>query len=97
MSNQTTISIDKDIKKLVDMIAKSQGLSVSAVARILFSDYVKGKIEIGTRVVARDENGFTPAKAKELDQALAEAQDETDLSPPFDRGEDAIKWLKNAA
>ncbi|MEK7672413.1 MAG: hypothetical protein AAB373_00870 [Patescibacteria group bacterium] len=46
----TTISIKKDICYQAAKKAKAEGLSVSAVVRILLLDYADGKIEIGTRL-----------------------------------------------
>lgn len=96
MNQQTTISIDKETKKKAEKLAKAQGLTLSTVARILFRDYAQGKIEVGTRVVPRDENGLTQKKAKQLEKALMEIQNEKNLSPAFSTGEEAIEWLKNA-
>lgn len=48
-----------------------------------------------SRIIDRDENGFSLAQLKELEKAFLEAEDERNLSPIFDKGNDAIKWLKN--
>ena len=46
----TTITIDKTITSLAAKKAKKDKLSVSAVMRILLTDYAKGKIQIGTKI-----------------------------------------------
>jgi len=92
--NQTTLSIDKETKILAEERARIQHMSVSAVARILLRDYALGRLEIGTRIVERDQNGFTPSKAKELDSALAEITVEDNLSPTFNDSQKATKWLR---
>ncbi|NQU63708.1 MAG: hypothetical protein HQ517_05420 [SAR324 cluster bacterium] len=92
--DQTTLSIDKEIKAMAEERARIQHMSVSAVAGILLRDYALGKLEIGTRIPGRDENGFTSLKAKELDYALAEIEDEANLSPSFDNSKDSTNWLR---
>lgn len=69
-------------------------MSISAVARILLRDYALGRLEIGNRIPERDENGFTSLKAKELDSALAEIENESSLSPAFDNSKSAIAFFR---
>lgn len=59
---------------------------------------VRGDFPDGTLVrvsleVIRDENGFTPEKAKELRQALQETRQGIDRSPSFDNADDLITYL----
>lgn len=46
----SSLSIDKDIRDLAAKRAKSDKLSVSAVARMLLRDYAEGKISIGATI-----------------------------------------------
>lgn len=48
----TTISIDKEIRDKAAKKAQNDKLSVSAVIRILLTDYADGKIQIGARIVS---------------------------------------------
>jgi len=90
---QTTLSIDKKTKNLALNKAKKQHMSVSAVARILLRDYALGNIEIHSKSVVRDENGFTKEASENLDKIIQEAQDPKNLSPVFNNMEDAIAYL----
>lgn len=45
----TTISIDKEIRNRAAKRAKQEKLSISAIVRILLTDYAEGKIQIGAR------------------------------------------------
>ncbi len=42
----TTLSIDKDIRDLAAIRAKTDKISVSVVARMLLRDYAQGRISI---------------------------------------------------
>jgi len=90
---QTTLSIDKDTKKLAAKKASQQKMSVSTVARILLRDYAAGKLEIGSRSVERDENGFTKQASAKLNQLIQDSQDPKNLSPVFDNIDQAIEYL----
>ncbi len=91
---QTTLTIDKETKNMAEERARTQHMSVSAVTRILLRDYALGRLDIGTRIPERDENGFTSLKAKELDSAVAEIENESNLSPAFDNPKSAIAFLR---
>lgn len=45
----TSIAIRKDIRDQASQKAQTDGLSISAVVRILLLDYANGRIEIGSR------------------------------------------------
>lgn len=45
----TSIAIRKDIRDQASHKAQADGLSISAVVRILLLDYANGRIEIGSR------------------------------------------------
>ena len=90
---QTTLSIDKETKNLAAARAGQQHMSVSAVARILLRDYAAGKLEIGSRNVERDENGFTKQASVKLDKIIKDSKDPNNLSPAFDDIDDAIAYL----
>ncbi|MFA5829869.1 MAG: hypothetical protein WC843_05265 [Candidatus Gracilibacteria bacterium] len=92
-STQTTLSIDKETKNLAASRAKKNGMSVSVVARIFLRDYATGKLDIGSRSVERDENGFTPQASGKLTQALEDVKNKRNLSPGFDNSKNAIEWL----
>ncbi|QQR54723.1 hypothetical protein IPG41_06080 [Candidatus Peregrinibacteria bacterium] len=46
----TTISIDKKTRDRAAKRAKREKISVSAIVRILLTDYAEGRIQIGTRI-----------------------------------------------
>jgi len=48
----TSIAIRKDIRDQASQKAQADGLSMSAVVRILLLDYASGRIEIGSRAGA---------------------------------------------
>ena len=91
--HQTTLSIDKETKKLAGLKAAHQQMSVSTVARILLRDYAAGKLEICSRSVERDENGFSKKAAARLDRIIEKSKDPKNLSATFENAKDAINYL----
>lgn len=83
MTAQATLTIDADTKKRAGVRAKSQSMSVSAVARILLNDYATGKLDVGARMPERDENGFTPEAAAELREVWEDAKAGRNMSKPL--------------
>lgn len=59
MLKTTTISFDEKIKKLAEEKAKSQNMSLSAVARILIKDYALWNIDIWARAKINN-NDYSP-------------------------------------
>jgi len=49
MSSRTTIVLPDDLKKQLQKKTKQDGISLSAVSRMLLRDYASGKISIGAR------------------------------------------------
>jgi antitoxin component of RelBE/YafQ-DinJ toxin-antitoxin module len=90
---QTTISIDVETKKLAEQKAKKLNLPLSGVLRILLNDFAIGKIKIGTSVSEVDENGFTKAEQKELDEAIADIKTGKNFDGPVESMEEFIKIL----
>lgn len=64
----TSISIDKNTRDRAAAQAKEDKLSMSAVMRILLSDYAEGKIEIGTRI--QDQTDVQVIKVDKKTQGL---------------------------
>ncbi len=67
----TTISIDKEIRDRAAARAKKEKISVSAIVRILLSDYAEGKIQIGTRIPE-----VIQVSSIEVDEATQELMDD---------------------
>ena len=67
----TTISIDKETRDKAAERAKEEKISVSAVIRILLTDYAEGKIQIGTRMSETVQGG-----AIEVDEETQNLMDE---------------------
>lgn len=91
--SQTTLSIDKETREMASAKAEENGMSVSVVARILLRDYAAGKLDIGSRSVERDENGFTAAASLKLDKTMEDINSNKNLSPTFENADDAVSWL----
>lgn len=91
--NKTAVYIDKEIKNLASVKAKSQSMSVSTVANILLQNYAKGKIKIENYPIERDENGFTKEASNRLDKIIAESEKSENLSPSFQNIDDALDYL----
>lgn len=68
----TTISIDKETRNRAAKRAKREKLSVSAIVRILLTDYAEGKITIGTRFPQ-----LTQMSAIEVDEETQNLMDNT--------------------
>lgn len=69
----TTIYIDKQTKQRASQRAKKDKLSMSAIMRILLSDYANGNIVIGARSMRIDEVATIPVDAqiqKKMDQVM---------------------------
>lgn len=69
----TTIYIDKHTKQRASQRAKKDKLSMSAIMRILLSDYANGNIVIGARSMRIDEVATIPVDAqiqKKMDQVM---------------------------
>lgn len=94
MSTLTTLSVDKTIKAKASKKAKNDHLSVSAVIRILLSEYAEGHIVIGARTTT---NGFTKDEELEIINATSEAKQGKNLSPVFETSESAIQYLHQQA
>jgi len=92
---QTSLSIDKEIKAKAEKKAKEIHLSLSGVARILLADFADGKITIGTIVADRDEDGFSPAESKAILDAAREALEGKNVSKSFSSAEELIQELKS--
>ncbi len=74
----TTLSIDKEIRDMANKRAKKEHISISAVARILLSDYANGHISIGVR----ESNKNNEYKYEEIsvDKETQELMDKTILN-----------------
>ncbi len=69
----TTIYIDKQTKQRASQRAKKDKLSMSAIMRILLSDYANGNIVIGARSMRIDEVASISVDAKlqkKMDQVV---------------------------
>jgi len=61
----STIMVQKNAKDLAAQRAKSEGLSLSAVARFLLKGYADGKLNIG--LIVEDNINITPPQLVPLD------------------------------
>jgi len=71
----TSIAIRKDIRDQASQKAQADGLSMSAVVRILLLDYAHGKIEIGSRPstdIAMENIEVDVATQKMMDSVISE-------------------------
>jgi len=71
----TSVAIRKDIRDQASEKAQADGLSMSAVVRILLLDYANGRIEIGSRPstdIAIDNIEVDVTTQKMMDDVISE-------------------------
>ncbi len=91
-TQNVTISMDPNLKKIAAHKAKQDGISLSAAAGFLFKAYAQGLFKIGATPVKLTENGLTPEEEAEILQISEDAKKGINVDGPFE-GDEVLKYL----
>ncbi|HRI36563.1 MAG TPA: type II toxin-antitoxin system RelB/DinJ family antitoxin [bacterium] len=93
-TDRVNIRIKPQLKKAAQDTASALGTDLSTVVNMFLSQFVRDK---SIAFSLRDENGFTPEKARKLDEFIDRIDRGEEELMPFDSGEDFLSHLRSVA